>query len=204
MAFSKSQLQSDLEDVFSSMNSDDDSVFADGLSEAFMNFVNSGVPSTEDSGTVSAGTFTGASTGGSLSASDSACASIITQAFSYMKSHESGGDDYLAGKIAEGLKKMTDDTVVTTSVTGTAVPPSPPPPSVPVSGTAKGTITCDTATLEAKLKSVFSGMKSMQSGGDTYFAQKLAEEVYNCLKAGEVKTEGQGALEGSSGSGTAS
>lgn len=202
MPFSKPQLQSDLEDVFSSMNSDDDSVFANGLSEAFMNFVNSGVPSTTDSGTISAGTFTGASTGGSLSASDSACASIITQAFSYMKSHESGGDDYLAGKIAEGLKKMTDDTVVITSVSGTAVPPSPPPPTVPVSGTAKGTITCDTATLETNLKSVFSSMKSMQSGGDAYFAQKLAEEVYNCLKSGVISTNGQGALAGSSGSGT--
>lgn len=203
MAFVQATLQSDLLSVFQSMTDGDDSVFSDGVAQALKNFVNSGTPSTTDAGTIPTGAFTGASTGGTITADDSACAQIIASAFTFMRNNENGGDDYLADKIAEGLQRMTDDAVVTTSVSGTTVPPSPPPPTIPTAGTAKGGITCVTTAVASGLKAVFSAMKEMSSGGDAYFASQMASLVNACLLAGVVSTQGQGNLAGSTGTGTA-
>lgn len=203
MAFVQANLQADLLSVFQSMTDGDDSKFSDGVAKAFMDFVNTGTPSTTDAGTIPTGTFTGASTGGSITATDSACAELIASAFSYMAEHDSGGDDYLAEKIAEGLQKMTDDAVVVTSVSGVTVPPSPPPPTIPTAGTARGGITCSTASVSNGLKTAFGAMKSMSSGGDAYLATQMASLVNACLLAGTVSTQGQGNLEGSSGTGNA-
>lgn len=203
MSFSVSSLEDDLLYVFNSMTDGDDHVFSDGISDAFKTFVESGIPQTTDSGNVPTGYFEGASTSGSITADDTDCADIIYTACEYAKEHDTGGDAYIADKIAEGLQKMLDDAVVTTSVSGTVVPPSPPPPSIPTTGTAKGGISCSTTALATGLKAIFSLMKNMTSGGNTYLSQEMAVLVNTCLLSGVVSTQGEGALEGSTGSGYA-
>jgi len=203
MAFSVSALENDLLAVFNSMTGGDDHEFSGGITDAFKAFVESGEPSTSDYGTISTGVFTGASTDGTITVSSTDCASIIYSACEYAKEHDTGGDNYIAEKIAEGLQDMTDKAVVETQVSGNTVPPTPPPPSIPTSGTAKGGITCTTASVAEGLKSVFGLMRSMTSGGNTYLAQEMAVLVNTCLLAGVVSTQGQGNLSGSTGTGNA-
>lgn len=210
MALNKEVLENDILSVFSSMTDGDDSVFSDGVSAAFKSFVESGLPSTTDTGTVyvpaasSSGTFTGASTTGSLSTSDSTCASIIYSAFSFMKANTTGGNEYFAQKIADGLQALLDSTVVTTSVTGVAIPTTLQPPSVPMSDSATGTLTCNTTSVKTGLISVFNSMNSMTENGDEYFASELASLVFACVKSGVVNTAGQNTLSGVTGVGTVS
>ena len=201
MAFSVSSLEDDLLYVFNSMSDGDDHVFSDGIAQAFKDFLESGEPSTQDSGTIPTGYFEGASVSGSISASDTACAQIIYSACEYAKEHDTGGDNYIAEKIAEGLQSMTDNAVVSTSVSGVTVPPSPPPPTIPTSGSATGSIYCVTSSVASELKTVFGLMKAMTSGGNTYLAQEMASIVNTCLLSSSVSTQGQGNLEGSTGTG---
>ena len=202
MAFNSSSLEQDLLSVFNSMTDGDNRVFAQGISNALKSFIDSGTPSTSDSGTIATGVFTGASTSGSMTATASSCQTIIYNACQAMIDG-SKDNDYIAKKIAEGLKAMTDGTIVVTSVSGNTVPPSPPPPSIPTSGSAQGGIDCDVSSVETGLKTCFTTMKSMTTGGNAYFASQFASLVDTCLKAGEVSTEGIGNLAGSSGSGRA-
>ena len=116
----------------------------------------------------------------------------------------SKSNDYLAEEIAKGLRDLTDGTKVNTSISGTTVPPSPPPPFIPTSGSAKGSIKCNTSAVEAGLKACFSTMADMTEGGNMYFASELASLTYTCLTSGIVSTDGVDNLEGSKGIGNAS
>lgn len=200
MAFSQSALQAELLSVFSSMTDGDNTVFSSGVSTALKNFVCSGTPVTTDAGAVPAGAFAGASTGGSITADSSGCEGILQEACEAMVDG-SKDNDFLAGKIAEALQNLTDGAEVVTNVTGTATPPSSSP--IPLSGTARGTIQCVTAPVEAGLKSCFSAMVDMTEGGDEYFASRLASLTFTCLTTGVVSTDGEGALQGSKGVGNA-
>ena len=203
MSFSQSGLQSELYSVFSSMTDGDNHKFSKGISDAFKNFVDSGKPQTTDGGSISTGTFTGASTDGYMTSDSSGCESIIQSACEAMVDG-SKDNDYLAEEIAKGLQDLTDRTEVLTSVSGTTVRPSPPPPTIPTSGSAKGGIDCDTSPVEAGLKACFSAMVDMTEGGDMYFASELARLAYTCLISGIVNTDGVSNLEGSKGTGNAS
>lgn len=202
MAFNKSKLESDLNEVFSSMTSGDNNVFSNGISNAVVTFVSGGVVTTTDSGTISAGTFTGSGSG-SISVTATACAKIIKDACDAMVNMTSGGDNYLAQEIGRGIKKMADDATVTTSVKGTATSGST---TTIVSGTAKGTITCTEAPLILALQALFAKMFNNRGttgyDGNADFAKELAEAVNTFYISGQVKTDGQGALSGAKGVGT--
>lgn len=203
MAFVKKDLQDDLEDLFKSMNDGDNSVFSNGIASLIVSYVATGAVSTNDAGTVSGGTYVGSGTG-SLSVTTTACARIIKTACDNM-TDTAHGNDYLAEQIGAGIKKMADDGVVTTTVTGTLTPPSGTPVTG-YGGTATGTISCNASSLIFDLKTVFSQMWSNreQAGydGNLEFAKKLASAVDSFWKNGQITTSGEGNIEGSTGSGT--
>lgn len=207
MAFNKAKLQSDFEAVFESMTDGNEDTFPNGISAAVVTFVSGGVVSTIDAGTVSGGTYSGSGTG-KLTVTASACAAIIKAACTAMKTMTSGGDDYLAEEMGKGFKKMADDGVVTTTVTGTLTPPSPATPISPYGGAAKGTISCSEAALVTKLKALFQKMYNQreQEGfdGNKEFAKELANEINSFYTSGTISTDGQGNIAGSSGSGAIS
>lgn len=216
MALNKTALQTALAKVFSGMNEEEEDhskpnatseFFAKGISEAFVDYVSGGVVSTQDSGTVSAGSFSGAGTG-SLSVESgyeetegevswSGCAKIIKDACDKMHSDgEDASNDYLAEKLAEGIQKMADDGEISTTVMGQVTTPSGAVSSL--GGSAKGTISVDSSSVETALKSLFASSGFSDAG----FASGLATAVDTMYKAGQVSTDGQGAIAGSSGSGS--
>ena len=207
MALNKAQLQSDFEAVFESMTDGNEDTFPNGISAAVVTFVSGGVVSTTDAGTVSGGTYAGSGTG-QLTVTASACAVIIKKACTAMKTMTSGGNDYLAEEMGKGFKKMADDGVVTTTVTGVLTPPSPATPISPYGGAAKGTISCSETALVAKLKALFQKMYNQreQEGfdGNKEFAKVLANEINSFYTSGKISTDGQGNIAGSSGSGAIS
>lgn len=207
MAFNKAKLQSDFEAVFASMTDGNEDTFPNGISAAVVTFVSGGIVSTTDGGTVSGGTYAGSGTG-QLTVTASACAAIIKKACTTMKTMTSGGDNYLAEEMGKGLKKMADDGVVTTTVTGTLTPPSPATPISPYGGAAKGTISCSETNLVTKLKALFQKMYNQreQEGfdGNKEFAKVLANEINSFYTSGKISTNGQGNIAGSSGSGAIS
>lgn len=214
MAFDKTQLQNDLYSAFTDMG-DKATIreFAYGVSDAVRDFVRTGKVSTTDGGTVPMGAFTGEGTeelSGNSTVSSDACAGIIVQACENMNGMTSGGDDYLAVELGKAIKKMADDIVITTSVTGTVTPPSSSPisPYPPGGGTAKGKIACSEAQLVQALKTLFAQMWSKRGDtsydGNLEFAKKLADEIYTFYILGAVTTAGEGELSGSAGAGTVS
>lgn len=206
----KIKLEKDLNDVFSDMKesgedaSDDD--FAEGIAKAVKAFGESGTVSTTDGGTVSSGVFVGSGSG-SLSLTYSYMSTPIKTACTAMKAGQ-GDDNTLAQAIGTGILAMTSKpNVVSTNVTGTTTNPSGSvvPPS---SGTAKGTITCSNTNLIKGLKDTFADMKSKAFNegfdGDKYLAKNLTDLVDSYFKNGSITTSGEGALSGSTGSGSVS
>lgn len=204
MAFVVSTLQKNIKDVFDSMTDGDNAVFANGLSNAIVTFVGTGVVSTTDGGAVSGGSYVGRGTG-SLSVTATKCAKTIKDACEAMMNMSSGGDNYLAEQIGKGIKQMADDGQVTTTVTGTLTPPSSSP-ITPYGGTAKGTIKCSETSLVSDLKSVFAQMwdnhDSDSYDGNLEFAKKLAQAVNDFWTNGVVSTNGEGSIAGSKGTGS--
>lgn len=204
MGLDAGKLKDDIEQVFAEMQGDDKK-FSQGLSKAFKDFIESGLPSTTDTGTVSAGTFTGASTEGHVEADDSECEEIIFSACNRMKSLQVGGDAVLALALSDGLQAVLDSAKVYTKVSGTATPPPPASP-VPLSGTAEGELQGSAVALVAGLTACFASMAPLQSGGDTLFATQLSSLISTVVHAPvtQVVTHGVGALAGSSGTGSLS
>lgn len=204
MAFNKQTLINDLKKVFSDMESNDD--FANGIAKACKDFGESGTIVTVDVGAVSSGAFTG-SGNGSLSLSDSLMSSPIIACCESMNNMTEGGDDLLANAIGNGLLAMTTAGSVETNVIGTTISPtgSPVPPT---SGTAKGKIVCQNAPVISALISCFQDMKNKAHNdgfdGDEHFAEKMADCVFTYFTSGVITTNGQGALAGTTGSGTIS
>ena len=207
MAFDKSQLESDLKDIFFTMKkeSKDDDWFAEELSKAVKDFGESGDIVTVDTGTVSSGTFTGSGQG-SLSLTDSIMSAPIKACCALMK-QGLGDDTTLANAIGNGMLLMTTSGKAETDVVGTTI--SPVGVVVPpASGTAEGTITCQNATLIAGLILCFQSMKTKYKdegfNGDEYFASQMATLTDGYFKAGVIATSGQGVLSGTVGTGSIS
>jgi hypothetical protein len=198
MALNKSALQSDLADVFSSMESNSD--FASGIASACKSYIENGEVTTEDEGTVSSGEFAGSGSG-SVTVTDTLMSAPILTATASMQSMTEGGDAVLASAIFSGLNAMIAVAVVETDVTGETTSPSgsPVPPS---SGNAKGVgLSCTDSGFVSALEGYFSDMQSMTEGGDDYFAEKLADVIHTYISTGKVTTSGLEALSGSAGSG---
>ena len=90
---------------------------------------------------------------------------------------------------------------VNTAVKGTVTPPSGTP--VILAGTAKGTFTGVSASLQSGFLAAFNAMASMKSG-DEYLAGQMATTITAYLKAGVIATQGQVVLSGSMGAGSMS
>lgn len=209
MAFSQSSLYSDLLAVFNNManseNLGDNHYFARGVANAFKDFIDSGDVSTIDSGTISKGVLvTGSCTGSGTIESDSGveteggvttdkeggCSDIIYKACQYMQTHESGGDDYLADKIAEGLGAVADSAEINTDNEGQALP-SPTSSPVPYKGKANGKgLVVSVTPVATGLKAFFRTMKGMESGGNEAFASELASLTFTCISANTLTVNG--------------
>lgn len=206
MAFVTETLQLALYSVFNSMKDGNVTTFSNGISNAIVTFVSTGSVITVDSGTVTSGTFAG-SGNGTLSVTATSCASIIKSACDTMKDMSSGGD-YLAQKLGEGVKKMTEEGTVTTTVTGVLTPPPPATPVSPYGGRASGSISCSEISLVTALKELFKEMYNKKDDktydGNLEFAKKLATEINSFWTSGTISTDGSGNIEGSEGSGSIS
>lgn len=196
-----STLITQLLSVFNSMTDGNEDTFPNGVSQAIATYASTGLVSTVDAGAVPAGAFVGSGSG-TLTFSPSSCQQIIKSACVAMENMQSGGNDFLAEQIGAGVKAMSDAGKVSTTVVGVATSPSGTPS--PLSGTASGTITCQSSPLVQSLKSAFSTMNNMASGGNVYLASQMATAVDTYLKSGVVATQGKGALSGDVGSGTVS
>lgn len=200
-------LQSNLKKVFSDMKNSGknakDTDFSDGISKAVKDYAESGTIVTTDAGTVSAGVFAGGGTG-SISVTQSDMSSPIVTAMNSMKNMTTGGDSVLATAIFNGLNAMiskgkvsTDVVGVTTSPTGSPVPPS--------SGKAEGKMVCTYPTFVTSLNSIFSNMKSKYKDagfdGDVYLGNELGKLIDSYIKTGVVSTNGKDALSGTAGAG---
>lgn len=207
MAFVTETLQLALYSVFNSMKDGNVTTFSNGISNAIVTFVSTGSVTTVDSGTVTGGTF-GGSGRGVLSVTATSCASIIKSACDTMKDMSSGGDDYFAQKLGEGVKKIAEEGTVTTTVTGVLTPPPPATPITPYGGRASGSISCSEISLVTALKELFKEMYNKKDDktydGNLEFAKKLATEINSFWASGTISTEGSGNIEGSEGSGSIS
>lgn len=206
MALDKDTLETAISGVFSSMGSSgDNSVFSNGITNAIVAFVLAGDVSTTDGGTVPAGVFSGSGEG-KLVVTPTKCAKTIKDACDLM-TDSAHGNDFLAEQIGAGIKQMADDGVVTTTVSGECVTPQG---SViaPYGGVATGSITCNSASLVASLKSVFAEMYANKSvtgyDGNAEFASALADAVNAFWTSGVVSTSGEATIEGSTGAGVIS
>jgi hypothetical protein len=195
MSLSYSGFENALKALFNDM-SGDDRKFSDGFSAAVKNYAESGLISTADAGPVSAGAFTGTGEGGvTVAASD--CADIVYVGTRAML--ETGGNNVLAAKMAEGVDTMIANGKVVTAVSGTCVPPSGP--AFPLSGPAEGAMTGIPAPMEAAFFSAFEAMNSMSEGNNGYMAARCAIAVNDYLTKAVVATKGKAALSGSVGTG---
>lgn len=198
MSLVQSKLKNDLLSAFQSMTDGDDSVFAKKVSKAVADYAQTGLVSTTDIGTISAGAFTGKGTG-NISVQSSICENILIAACKAMSKMTSGGDVYLAAQMASGIHAMISAGEVKTSVVGTVIPPSGG--SSPMAGQAKGSMIGVPATIQAGLIAAFNSMSKMSEGGDDYFAAQAATVITAYLKAAVITTNGTGSIAGSIGSG---
>ena len=110
----------------------------------------------------------------------------------YVKKYENND---LATHIASDIDDVCSaSNTCSTTTTGTSTIPGSSPH--PASGSGKGTFTGAKATMETKLKSCFSSMNSMVTGGNMYFAQEFAVAVYNYLKNGTIAITLQAPMSG--------
>lgn len=206
MPFVPTVLQTTLTALFNSMKDGDSTIFANGIASAITTFVSTGSVVTVDTGAVAGGTFAGSGSG-TLVVTPTQCATTIKNACDTMKNMESGGDDFLAEKIGEGLKQMADNGTVTTVVSGVLTPPPPATPA-PFAGSASGSIKCSETALVSSLKMLFREMYSKKDDegydGNSEFAKKLATEINTFWISGVISTDGSGNLAGVKGSGSVS
>lgn len=203
MAFNKSALHIALANVFSSMNDGDNSKFSNGIANAIVTFVASGDVSTTDGGTIPTGSYVASGTG-KLAVTATSCANKIKNACDLM-TDEQHGNNYLAEQIGAGIKQMADDGQVTTTVSGTVTLPNGG--TVPnYTGSATGSISCNASDLISSLKNVFKAMYDNKDdtsyNGNSELAKEMANAINSFWTSGSVSTNGQGNIQGSSGSGS--
>ena len=201
MSLDSSKLKNNLLDVFNNMTDGDDSYFAKEVSAKIADYAESGTIATIDAGTIPAGVFAG-SGNGSISLESSICEKIIYAACKAMAAMNTGGNAYLAAQMALGIDTMMLAGEVKTTVTGTVTTPSGA--TSPTGGSAKGTFTGVSATLQSGFLAAFNSMDNMTENGNEYLAGQIATTVTTYLKAGVIVTSGQGTISGSVGSGSMS
>ena len=182
MALVVSVLQNDLLSVFLAMNNiyeNGDRYMADNVAAKIKSYILTGNTQTTDTGTAPAGAYTGKGSG-KMTIDNSSLANDLYSTFVNLKDN-----DDLASRMAADIDKAcsAQNTVAETS-TGTVTTSSGATSAF--SGTAQGKFSGNKAVIESKLKSCFSAMDSMTSGGNEYFAKEMAEAVDSYLKNGTI------------------
>ena len=194
MALVSATLQADLYSAFNAMNNiTDDSgnrYMAEKVAKAISDFVRTGQVTSTDAGTAGDdGVYAGSGTG-SMQISESNLKSKLQTTFEAKYENND-----LATHIASDIDDVCSaSNTCSTTTTGTSTIPGTSPH--PASGSGKGTFTGAKATIETKLKSCFSSMNSMVTGGNMYFAQEFAVAVYNYLKNGTIAITLQAPMSG--------
>lgn len=174
-------LQSDLLSVFLAMNNitdNGDRYMADNVAAKIKAYILTLSTSTTDTGTAPAGAYTGKGSG-KMTINDSSLAQDLYSTFVNCNDNND-----LAKRMAADIDKACSaNNTVSETTTGTVTTSSG---SSPFSGTAQGKFSGSKATIESKLKSCFSAMDSMSSGGNEYFAKEMAEAIDTYLKAGSI------------------
>lgn len=184
MALVSATLQADLYSAFNAMNDiTDDSgnrYMAEKVAKSISDFVRTGQVTSTDAGTAGDGGVYAGSGNGSMQISESNLKSKLQTTFEAKYENND-----LATHIASDIDDVCSaSNTCSTTTTGTSTIPGSSPH--PASGSGKGTFTGAKATIETKLKSCFSSMNSMVTGGNMYFAQEFAVAVYNYLKNGTI------------------
>ena len=194
MALVSATLQADLYSAFNAMNDiTDDSgnrYMAEKVAKAISDFVRTGQVTSTDAGTAGDGGVYAGSGTGSMQISESNLKSKLQTTFEAKYENND-----LATHIASDIDDVCSaSNTCSTTTTGTSTIPGTSPH--PASGSGKGTFTGAKATIETKLKSCFSSMNSMVTGGNMYFAQEFAVAVYNYLKNGTIAITLQALMSG--------
>ena len=194
MALVSATLQADLYSAFNAMNNiTDDSgnrYMAEKVAKAISDFVRTGPVTSTDAGTAGDGGVYAGSGPGSMQISESNLKSKLQTTFEAKYENND-----LAIHIASDIDDVCSaSNTCSTTTTGTSTIPGTSPH--PASGSGKGTFTGAKATIETKLKSCFSSMNSMVTGGNMYFAQEFAVAVYNYLKNGTIAITLQAPMSG--------
>lgn len=112
--------------------------------------------------------------------------SDLQDIFSYMKDNETD-DDYIVDELSDALKSFIESGTVTTVDAGSAS-------GGVYAGAGSGSISADTSGFSSSLKGVISAMKTMQSGGDAYFANGFQTAFLSLITACEVKVNSVGTV----------
>lgn len=209
MALSKQSLIDELSQTLRAMSRN--YTVAECLAFATYNYANEGVGSTTDTGTVSAGAFTGASTSVTITYSSSKMQKVI---YDKIKAMEAGAgadkaeqyEEDFAQAIADGLDAMVcAENIVTATVSGAAVSGST---TTPLTGSATGSITANSQGVVSSLKSCFARLRANAGkgvkNGDQQIVNVFADAVDAYFKSAIINTDGQGSLAGAKGTGAIS
>jgi hypothetical protein len=142
-------------------------------------YILSGTAATVDSGVVPAGTYAGSGTGTMTVDAD------ILEADLYTTFTTAYSNDELAAHIATDIDKACKaDKTVSTQSSGIVTTGSGA--VSPLSGSGEGKFTGDKTKIEKLLKTCFSEMNRMESGGNAHYAAQLAAGLTDYLKAGKI------------------
>lgn len=187
-------LQASLNQAFNAMNDiKDDSgnkYMAEKVAKAISDFIKTGLVTSVDAGTASdGGVYSGSGTG-SMQINESNLKSKLQNTFEAKYEN-----DDLASHIASDINDVcTASNTSSTTTTGVSVLG---PKTNPTSGQGKGTFSGSKDIISSKLKSCFSAMNNMTSGGNAYLATEWASAVNSYLTAGAISITLQAPMSGS-------
>lgn len=177
-------LQAAITKIFSDMNdmtSGGNKYCADELAGAIKDYIDSGVvTSTDDAGTIGTNTYKGSGVG-KMEIDESKLASKLLETFT--KENLTDAD------LADGLASNLDDICskkdsVTTTTTGMQTTPSGV--STPYVGSGIGTFQGIKSVISESLKTAFSAMGVMLTGGNEVFSAALATSINTYLTSGSI------------------
>lgn len=177
-------LQTAILDIFSAMNSKTsggDKYCADELASAISDFISTGVVSSlDDMGMIGSNTYKGAGSG-SMAINESSLAEKLLATFT----KDNATDTEIAENIASNINDVCSvaNTVSTTTV---GMQTTPSGVSTPYTGSGKGTFTGTSSIISEALKTAFTSMSTLTSGGNEVFATALATSIYTYLIGGSI------------------
>jgi len=197
MALVALTLQANLLKTYLAMNDiveGGDEYQAKNVAKNIKDYILAGKTVTTDSGTASAGAYAGASEG-TMTIDASQLEKDLLKTF-----NAKYGDDDLADHIATDIDNAckANDTVQATSK---GIVTTPSGATSNFSGSAVGKFTGTKTLISTPLKTCFSSMTSMLTGGNELYAQVLATAIDAYMKAGTISVQLKSPFLSGSGSG---